>query len=624
MILAVDTETTGTDFFHGCAPFMVSACDGETVYLFEGSVNPWTREVFWDDDVLQEIKDLLDSAKKLIFHNACFDIRALDVIGIPVEWDKIEDTLVASHCICSGDTHNLKDLAVKYLHYWDDDEEDLAQAVNSARSRAQREGYCTAKEGHKHFPGLAGAVSWSKMDYWLAPEECRQYAGKDAERTWLLWRTFKQSLQADSLFEVYKTRRSLLRIVYDMTTYGINFNQEEAIEFIESSEEEMEALRKEIKVLAGIQYKFDPNKRDHLIDLIHTKLKIPVMFHTKGSDADKLTPSMDKNALNWYEENYDAPAITKLSEYRKKQTKVRYMDSYIKWLAPDGRIHPNWNITGTRETRQSCSAPNMQNVDKALAHYYGPPPGKIWIDLDMVNIELRIWTYMVGNKELLEIFEAGGSVHLSIAEVLHKDLYNKLGPDGFKKRIVSPQNEYTKTKNGNFALIYGATEKKANDTYGVPNAVSMIVKRFPEIGQFMLDTANEVWDNVHRVGVPAVHTWGGYRLDVPADEPFKAANYKVQGTAGYLMGLCMIALDRSMYYEESFARMMQQVHDSLKIEVPILPGLGVAVRGMIADMEKAGMELIPTCPLDYKVIVNPEDYRNPLVSEFLPDNEVPF
>lgn len=624
MILAVDTETTGTDFFHGCAPFMVSACDGETVYIFEGEVNPWTRDVYWDDDVLQQIRELLQSAKKLIFHNACFDIRALEVIGIAVDWEKIEDTLVASHCICSGDTHNLKDLAVKYLHYWDDDEQDLADAVQSARARAQREGYATAKEGHKHFPGLAGAVSWSKMDYWLAPEECRMYAGKDAERTWLLWRIFKQSLQTDSLWEVYKVRRSLLRIVYDMTTEGVNFNKEDAFEFIEDSLTEMETLRKEIKMLAGIQYKFDPNKRDHLIDLIHTKLKIPVMFHTKGSDADKLTPSMDKNALNWYEENYDAPAITKLAEYRKKQTKVRYMESYIKWLAADGRIHSNTNITGTRETRQSSSAPNMQNIDKALAHYFCPPPGYVWLDLDMVNVELRIWTYMVGNKDLLEIFESGGSVHLAVAEVLHPELFKRLGPSGFKQRIVSPQNEYTKTKNGNFALIYGATEQKANQTYGVQNAVALIVRRFPEIGKFMLDTSNEVWDNVLRVGVPSVHTWGGYRLDVPVDEPFKAANYKVQGTAGYIMGLCMIGLNNSFYYQETNSRLIQQVHDSLKIQIPIFKGMKHAITGMLHDMEEACKAIIPTCPLDYKVIVNPEDYHNPLVTEFLPEDGVPF
>jgi len=82
MILSCDTETTGTDFFHGCRPFLITMCDGSDSYYFEGEVNPYTREVFWNEEVLEEVQTLLDKCTVLIFHNTQFDMRALESIGL--------------------------------------------------------------------------------------------------------------------------------------------------------------------------------------------------------------------------------------------------------------------------------------------------------------------------------------------------------------------------------------------------------------------------------------------------------------------------------------------------------------------------------------------------------------
>ena len=616
MILAVDTETTGTDFFHGCKPFMVTACDGETNYIFEGDVNPYTRDVFWDEDTLDEITILLNKAHKIILHNACFDMRALESIGIVIDkyWDKLEDTLVASHCICSSDVHGLKDLAVKYLHYWDDDEEELATAVKAAVDKARREGYNVAREGHAHFPGLPKVSSWFKMDYWLCMDECRNYGARDAERTWLLWKTFNAGLCSEGLWFVYVERRKLLKIIYDMTSVGMHFDVQTAQAYVDSQLIEMERLRWEIKNCAGIQYKFDPNKRDHLIDLIHTRLKVPVLFYTKAENSQ--TPSVDKDALNYYESNYEAEAIVYLAKWRHIQTKVNYMKSYIKWVCDDGRIHSSFNLTGTHLTRQSSSSPNVQNVDKALAHYFGPPPGKVWLDLDLVNIELRIWTYIVNNKDLINIFERGESVHLLIAELIYVELFRMLGSERFKERIVSPNDEYTKTKGGTFAYIYGASEEKANKTYGVPNAIYLIGKKFPEIPQYLSMVTKELWSVLDREQVPAIYTLGGYRLDVPLDEIFKACNFKIQGTAGQIIGRGMVNVANNPDYQDSDSKMVNQVHDSLKIEIPIHPRMKRTFESICKSVEDAGKTLIPTCGVSYKVIVNEADQSNPYVQEW--------
>jgi len=201
--LAIDTETTGTDFIHGCRPFLITACDGEENFIWEGEVNPYTREVFWDEEVLREVRQTIKSYDRYVFQNAGFDIEALQTIGIAIDFSKIEDVLVAGHLICSGDVHGLKDMAIKYLHYFDDDEDELEAAVKNARTIAARKGYAIAKFGHPHFPGLKKNAKWWKMDFWLAMDACRKYAAGDAERTYALWEAFRINLNAWSQWKTY-------------------------------------------------------------------------------------------------------------------------------------------------------------------------------------------------------------------------------------------------------------------------------------------------------------------------------------------------------------------------------------------------------------------------------------
>jgi DNA polymerase I-like protein with 3'-5' exonuclease and polymerase domains len=627
MILAVDTETTGTDFFHGCKPFMITACDSKYNYVFEGRVDPYTREVTWEQDELNLFIELVNSASKIIFHNATFDIRALASIGVSPElfWHKLEDTLLASHCICSGDSHNLKDLAVKYFNYSDEDEDILAERVKEFVREARKQNYCVAKAGHHHFPGLRknGTEFW-KMDYWLAIDACRTYAKGDVERTLLLWDAFKTSLMVDSLWNVYQTRKQLIRIVYDIQTTGKYFHKEKALKLIDRFTKEMEEHRWNIKRLANIQYRFDPNKRQHLIDLIHKRLEIPVEFYTKGK---KPVPAMDQKALDSYFVRYNAKALAELASYKKKQKHITDLTGYINWLDENNRTHSSLNITGTRETRQSSNSPNDQNTDKLLRSLFGPPPGYVWICTDMVNIELRIWAYSVGNKELIQAFEEGKSVHQMIMEIIfpeHMPAYHK-AKSKLKSQLTEADQKilkiYQRVKNGNFARIYGATDIKTNETYhgkkDAPNYCAKIDSRFPGIKEFTESRRRLAEDCYSRNHVYAIHTLGGYRLDVPPDEPFKACNYYVQGSAGWIMTLAMIEWYNHPWYRKFNCQMNSQIHDGLDTEVKITPALPLIIEAKCKAISDAGKKLISTCDVTWELQFNSADETNPIIQELL-------
>jgi DNA polymerase I-like protein with 3'-5' exonuclease and polymerase domains len=616
MILSLRRETTGLDFFHGCKPFLITACDGDDNYYWEGSVNPYTREVFWEEDILDEVQSILNKCSVLVMHNTQFDMRALESIGLKIEhlWDKIEDTLLASHALCSGDSHNLKDLSIKYLNLWDDDEKDLDQTVKSLRPQMASKGWQIAKKGHPHFPALKGAVNWFKMDMWLAPDECLKYGIRDAERTWLLWDAFKVGLTNESLWAPYKLRKKLLKICYDMTTGGMRLNVRATNEYIELLETKMLRIRKYIENELGIRYKFNWNKRDHLISLLHNHLKIPQIY-----DTPKGGPATDKKALGEYFLSYKSKLLNALMKGRAIETRHRYVLSYKLWTDDNGYIHSNTNVTGTRETRQSSTSPNQQNITGKLKELFQPPPGSVWVDIDFVNIELRIWAFSVGNKELMDAFDAGRSVHEMIMETLYPrefKIYKTNPNEGLKKL-------YRGVKGGTFARIYGATEKKADETYGYAGATAKINARFPGIEEFTQSLIRQCEENRVYLQRHAVMTLGGYLLDVPTDEPFKAGNYYIQGSAGMITSKAMIAVVNNDRFIDSGSQLVTQVHDSIKPQIPIHKGLYKTVQSITKTMETCAHDIFGDTPVSYEVIYHPDDKNNPHLQELLL-GELPF
>ena len=602
MILAVDTETTGIDWAHGCRPFLITMCDGRHNYDFSGTVNPYNRmEVVWNEGTLIQVQEMLDSAQVLVFHNAKFDLRMLACIGINLSnlWKKIEDTMLASHCLSSGESHALKYLAFKYMDYYNEDEQLLEEAVRSAR--VANKTYDIAKQGHPSFPGLKGPGSnWWKMDYWLCPEECLKYGKGDVERTWGLWQIFYEALQSHDLIHQYQVRKQLIKITYDMESVGYNMYVEEIDEEIQYLTDLREGLTAKIKKECKIGGAFDLDVESNLRFFLFTILKLTPLFFTEKTDVPSVSKAAIEHLISFYP---DIQALRDYQEYRIAGTQIGYLNSYRRWVCDDNRIRASVFITGTRSCRQAYRDPNLQNIDKRLRHLFGPPPGYIWLDFDLVNIELRIWVYQVGNKELVEAFDKGESVHLMIAEELHPEKWAECQRLGMSFKDQFP-TEYGWVKNGNFAIIYGATERKANETYHVMDAYGRISKRFPEVPMYTKSVINEMWENLEYDYWPHVTCIGGYKLDVPTDEPFVSCNYKIQGSASYMMNEALINIKENKDYLSSGAQMIQQVHDSIVLEVPENQATPTFCESIKTSIEAAGLKYLPTCEASYKIIKN--------------------
>ena len=596
----MDTEATGTDFFHGCKPYVVTACDGKTNMLWKGRVDPQTREVYWDTDELIDLQKYINDCKELVFQSLNFDRRALETIGIYLPQPLIHDTLVSGHCVNNltrklGHPLGLKEQAITYYGYFNDDEIELHKSIESIRGQLSRNNpdkIQYAKVGHPHFPGSTSAA-W-EQDMWLDMPRCIKYALRDPERTLLLHKAFVAYLIQHNLYNQYLFRLRMLPVLYRMQTVGINVYENKIDELVKELDIQIEQLVSLIRSSSKCPYTIDPAKTKDLSFILYNILKLDVINST-----DTGLPSTDENTLTLLEEEYDDVDTIRYIKAWRKATKVRTDISSYKTWCKDGRLHSTVMLTGTIWTRQSSNDPNQQNFNKKLEYLFGPPPGYYWLYADVVNIELRIWAYDVGAKTLIEAFERGDSVHMIIAMALppFAALIEKIGVAAFKQT-----KSYTKCKNGTFARIYGGSDKKVNDTYGVAGACAIIDKHLPEVGQYFKQLEAIRATNADLAEYPCIYTHQGYRLFVPLNKPYTVPSARIQGCASLIVQDMMIRIVRDPVYIKQMCELNQQVHDSIKIEIRCHAHSEDTNTHLINHMEQTGRLHIPTCPMDYQVI----------------------
>lgn len=625
-LVALDTETTGLVFRHGCKPFFVSTCDEHgSIRYWKWKVDPIDRTPIIPQDDCQELQSIIDDpTNRFVLHNAKFDVLALQSIGIKWSaWDRTEDTHLASHCLASNEPHGLKDLGIRYLDIDDSDESALQKAVNQARTKARALGWRIAKKNDAHWP-WAKTGTWWKCDMWLPAAVASfleypkkhpwytlldKYAITDAERTIALWMVFSEALSDEDLIDQYIKRRRLLPVVYRMEEHGITIQQSR-----------LQKLRKEFlhdaKTHEVVCKKLSPIPVDNLAS---SKQLQKVLFDKKGfrltptketpgskidqpnfsTTAEDLEPyldKLDKNSRAWH-------FVNSLFLTRRNQKAIEYLDSYQLAALPTSwknytRLHSTFNIAGTDTTRFSSNNPNNQNVSKKegfnLRQIFCPPPGFEWYAFDYNNIEMRIFAYQSGDQKLIKAFEDGYSVHLIFAELLYPKEFEECLKKGwdFKKKYKSTLYQWV--KNGNFSLIYGAGKTKADKTYHLAGAYDRIRKRMPEIDRFMRAKYEEATTKGY------VTTLGGYRLLVPKNGPHKAVNYYVQGSAGWAMLLAMLRIDEYIQALGNEYGLVMTIHDELDIEMPIHIRNLKVVEKCKSLMELSGKDL----GLDLPVEVN--------------------
>ena len=681
MTLSLDTESTGLDLRHGARPFLVTFCteDNENIW-YEWNVDPLTRKVEANVEDLKEIRELIYSAEKLVLQNTKYDVTGLILLFKDYEleldwpWNNTVDTVLAGHLLASNHPHNLESMAIEYSginisKY----EQAIELAVKRARSwtRSHQPDWRIA---HKSLPEMPSAKEkvW-KNDMWLpravqkhtgedfGADLCAEYANIDSTITLDIWKHQRLRIKQRGLWEIYKERVKLLPITYNMEEVGITLNQERLKKLTCDYKIESErAGRKCISIAAkhGVELTLPKSGNNKsLVNFVFNHLKLEPIKYSEKTGA----PSLDKdtldhwlNVLHWNSE--EGRFIKSLSGKRSRDTACNYMEGYQRYWIPLGifnnkgeqlwyKLHPSLNATGTATLRWSSKSPNEQNISKKegfnLRYCFGPAPGREWWSIDAQNIEMRIPAFESGEQELIDVFENPdkapyyGSYHLVIADLLHPELFAKHGVE-FKE--VFESTWYQWLKNGNFAIIYGCQQVKADLTYHVPGAYQKIRHRFPKIAALGDKQIKEANDRGYVETIPdrsvckdrgypllcARGQWGKVKPTIPL-------NYHIQGTACQWIAKAMIRcygpLQEWTKDSNQNYHMIMQVHDELVFDFPKgksyktnLP----KIRKIKWLMERGGNDIGVPTPVGIKyhdttwdqgLTIKPEDYyaRKPKV-----------
>lgn len=439
--------------------------------------------------------------------------------------------------------------------------------------------------------------------------------------------------------KLYRERLRLLPIVYGMEERGITLSGDRLEEL---REEYLDYSRDSAKVCENIarSYGYDlelpkSGNNNSLRNFVFDVMKLPPVAKSAKTGA----PTLNQRVLEHYLDTLPPQGkpkafLRRLQEKRSRDTAVQYMEGYKRFRRETGIpgwyvLYPSLNPTGTHTLRWASSNPNEQNISKKkgfnLRYCFGAIPGREWWSIDAANIELRLPAYESGETEMIQLFENPdappyfGSNHLLVCHILHPRLFeqciNEEGEvDGrlFKQRYKSTYYQWT--KNGNFAVQYGAVESSgtADRAYRVSGGQRIIQRRFSRIAELnrrCIDFANR-YGYIETIPDQEIDPERGYPIVCPRGawgnvRPTLPLNYRIQGSAMWWMGKAMTRCDSylSARRKEGYDGFItMQVHDELVFDLPALPpdeegnpGNLPTVRKLAELMEKGGDDLgIPT------------------------------
>ena len=355
------------------------------------------------------------------------------------------------------------------------------------------------------------------------------------------------------------TAEVLAQMQYD----GVYVDERELIKFGNSLKKKIEELRIDIYKLAGDD-EFNINSPKQLGEVLFEKLKLEPFKKTKNgysTDVDALEKIRDKH-----------PIVDKILEYRQL-TKLNstYVEGMIPFINPKtGRVHTFFHQTVTATGRLSSTEPNLQNIPtrtelgKKLRKAFKAEDGKIFLDADYSQIELRVLAHMSEDKIMVEAFKTGQDIHTICAS----QIFN-VPVEEVSKQLRS------RAKAVNFGIVYGISD------FGLAEQTDMKVKDAKKYIEQYLNTYSGIRDFMSEIVESAkrkgfVKTEFNRRRYIPELNSNNymvrkfgeraAMNTPIQGTAADIMKKAMIDVYRALKERGLKSKIVLQIHDELLIE----------------------------------------------------------
>ena len=354
-------------------------------------------------------------------------------------------------------------------------------------------------------------------------------------------------------------------VLANMQWNGMYADLEELNKFGKQLKEQLEIKTKMIYEMAGEEFNINSTKQ--LGEILFEKMKLPVVKKTKSgysTDVDVLEKLKSED-----------PIISEILDYRQL---MKLNSTYVEGLKPyinpkTKRIHSFFHQTITATGRISSTEPNLQNIPtrfelgKQVRKIFKPEPGKVYIDADYSQIELRVLAHMSEDTHMVQAFKDGEDIHRQAASKVFK----------------TPMEEVTKEQRSNakavnFGIVYGISDFGLGEQLGISRKIAKqyieeYLQEYAGIKNFM----DDMKEKAKKTGY--VETLFNRRRYIPE---LKSNNYMVrqfgeraamntpiQGTAADIMKIAMINVYKKLIEENFEAKIVLQVHDEMMIEAPL-------------------------------------------------------
>jgi DNA polymerase-1 len=355
----------------------------------------------------------------------------------------------------------------------------------------------------------------------------------------------------------------LVAVLREMELLGVRLDLERLAEITARVHAEIDALEREIFMLAGEEF------------LIASPQQLgEILFERLGLSRKrrgKTGYSTDARVLQAIRSEHEI--IPRIERWRELSTLIKtYLDVLPELVDERSRIHTTFLQAVAQTGRLSSTNPNMQNVPirtplgREIRGCFEAEQGSVLISADYSQIELRVLGHAADEPALMEIFARGEDVHTATASRVFDVQPHDIDP-GMR----------SKAKMINYGIVYGLSDFGLADRLNIPREeakefIDTYLERFPRVAEFMAATIERAKDDGH------VKTLWGRRRQIPE---LRARNYQVrtlgerlavntviQGTAADIIKLAMVRCHRALAQSKLRTRLLLTIHDELLFEGP--------------------------------------------------------
>ena len=520
-----------------------------------------TREVGEDVIVWKEANELqkyLDSYDLIIMHNGiCFDAPVLKRNwNITMKQNQMCDTLV------------------------------LSRLLNPSL------------EGGHSLDAWGQRLGFPKGDFkdWDAgySKEMEEYCIQDTLVTEKLYQHLTAELTRNKFDErSIKLEHDVQAIIATQETNGFKLDEKKAVILLATLQNKLDLLE------AGLQNIFPAKTIERVSEKTGKPLKSKVEVFNPGSrkqigerliekgwKPEKFTengqPIVDEGTL----EGLEFPEAKAIAEFLLLQKRIAQIQSWLKELKPDGRVHGKVITNGAVTGRMTHHSPNMAQVP-SCGSPYGEDCRDLWIvekgyklvGIDASGLELRMLAhYMKDDAYIYEVTQ--GDIHTANQKAA-----------GLETRAQA--------KTFIYAFLYGAGAAKIGKVVGAgakegQRLIDSFLANTPKL-RVLRETVDKI-----RKSSGSLPGLDGRRLHVRSDHA--ALNTLLQGAGAIVMKQALVILDDRISKLGIDYKFVANVHDEWQIEVEE-PYADMVGKLGVQAIEEAGRVLEMRCPLtgEYRV-----------------------